>query len=313
MIVDCHAHCFLYPDHWDREVMLQSQPEFKKSWPDEKFKAGTWNNPIEPYLAAMEGIVDKGIIQGVKARTAVGLDVDNDYLAAVAREHPDKLAWTCCVDPTEEGAAEEVERCVRELNAVGVGELIPGFGLYRLDDPRCAAVWAKAQELEVPVIIHATADTSSRLMRVNYANVMMIDDIAIDFPDLKIVIPHLGWPQSYRDTILMLQKHPNVYADICYLVKAAAIDRTHINKYLPVVTNPYFHWVEPLAYYFAETWGFIQDKLLFGTDWVATSPKACVDALNNLNNLFRQFGFPEVPEVAIQNILHENWKKVFKF
>lgn len=312
MLVDTHVHIWRYPEHFDKETMVFSQPERRKDWPDEKWKA-MWDNPVERYLAEMDGVVDKAILVGVRGRTksGSGLTIPNDYLADVVKQYPDKLAWACTVGP-EEGAAKEVERCVRDLGAVGVAELVIGYQGCRLDDKDWYPVWEKTQELGVPVLVHATPDVDARNMRINDANVLMIDDIMIDFPELKVIIAHIGWPYSYREAVLLMQKHPNVFADIAYLTHEATLDRSTISKYLPVVGNAYFHWVEPLAYYFSQTWGFVKDKLLFGSDWPGTIPRDGIKALNNVNELFKKFNFPEVPQEAINNILYENWKKVYK-
>ena len=81
-----------YPEHFNKEVMLFSQPARRHSWPEEKWKA-MWDNPIESYLAEAEGVVDKGILLSVMAKDTFGLATPNSYLAELVKQHPDKLAW----------------------------------------------------------------------------------------------------------------------------------------------------------------------------------------------------------------------------
>ena len=120
VLVDCHMHTWTYPDHLVKEVIRKLVPPKRRDMPEDWFKK-VWDAPIERYLAEAEGVVDKAILQGIRFPKN-GFDVPNVFLAQTAREHPDKLAWCCCINPTDEGAVEELERCVKELGAVGVGE-----------------------------------------------------------------------------------------------------------------------------------------------------------------------------------------------
>ena len=98
--------------------------------------------------------------------------------------------------------------------------------------------------------------------------------------------------------------------DCSWLSQLAGIDRISMPKYLPVVMNPYFNFLYPLMRYWAETWGGT-DKLLWGSDWTGGHPKASMEAILNLNKYFKQFGFPEVSQQVLNNIIYENWKKVY--
>ena len=307
MIVDCHVHSWRYPEHFNKEAMLWNQPARRRSWPDEKFKV-MWDQPVEDYLKVAEGVVDHALLMGFKSWNTFGVDVPNDYNAELARKYPDKLSMTASVIPNEKGAAQEVERCVKELGAVAIGELGSAYGGYYANDPECYPAYEKAAELDVPLIFHAGPSTP-KMLRMKQADVLAIDDIAIDFPELRIVIPHIGW-YKFEDASFLMQKHENVFADISWLVSLVGIDRRAISKYHPVVPYPYFNWVYPLLYCLSQTFGGT-DKLIFGTDWTAMEPKNLINALENVNDLTRQMNLPEIPEHTIHNIIHENWKKIF--
>jgi len=307
MIVDCHVHSWRYPDHFNRDAMLANQPPPARSWPDEKFKL-MWDNPIDRYLEVMDGYVDRAVLVGMKSWDTLGIDVPNEYLAGIVKQHPDKLSWCCCVIPTEAGAADEVEKCVKEWGAVGIGEIAPAYGGYHANDKRAYPVYEVCQALDVPMIIHAGPGHPRRL-RMKYGNVLAIDDIAIDFPDLRIVICHLGY-YKYEDAAFLMAKHDNVFGDISWLPKLSGLERSTLPRDLPVVTHPYFHYAYPLLYALTQPFG-TTDKLIFGTDWSSSPPQKAIDLLKGVNDYLTEYGLPMIPEETISSILSENWKKVF--
>ncbi|MFC1982595.1 amidohydrolase family protein [Chloroflexota bacterium] len=309
MIVDCHMHIWRYPEHFNKEVMLANQPPRRRDWPEEKFKL-MWDNPVERYLEVMDEVVDRAIILGLKSRETFGVDVPNEYLAEVVRRHSDKLSWCCCVIPIKPGAADEVEKCIKEWGAIGVGELGPSYGSYYTNDRKAYPVYELCQSLDVPIIIHA-GPSQPRRLRMKYSDIIAIDDVAIDFPNLKIVICHMGY-YKYEDACFLMQKHDNVFADISWLPNLSGLERSTLPRYLPVVTFPYLHYAYPLLYSLGQPFGGT-DKILFGTDWTSSPPKEAIQVLTGVNEYLKKYELPLIPEDTIHNILHENWKKVFNF
>ena len=84
------------------------------------------------------------------------------------------------------------------------------FGLAP-NDRRCYPLYAKCGELGIPVGLQV--GHSAEPLPSNVGRPMLVDDVAIDFPDLKINLSHTGWPWT-GEFISMLWRHPNVYGDI---------------------------------------------------------------------------------------------------
>ena len=84
------------------------------------------------------------------------------------------------------------------------------FGLAP-NDRRCYPLYAKCAELRIPVGLQV--GHSAEPLPSNVGHPMLVDDVAIDFPDLKINLSHTGWPWT-GEFISMLWRHPNVYGDI---------------------------------------------------------------------------------------------------
>lgn len=305
MIVDCHVHSFRYPEHWNRSILLQSPTG---AVPEGKIKESA-DRPAKMYLDEARGAVDKAILVGLNSWDTLGLETANDYIADTAAQYPDKFAWACCVRPAEEGAAAEVERCVMQRGAVAIGELGPAYANYHVNDRQCFPVWEMAEKLDIPVIVHA-GPGPARTLSLRYSDLADVDDMATTFPRLKIVIAHMGY-YRYEDTVFLMQKHPNVFADISDLTRYAGATKQKATARLPVVNYPYFHLLYPLLYYFSQTWGAHIGKLVWGTDWPGTNPKAAIQTFISINKLLSEHNMPEIPQKYLDDILYENWKKVF--
>ena len=143
-------------------------------------------------------------------------------------------------------------------------KLYPGYEPFFPWDPRVRVVYELAVEFDVPVMIHS-GDTYSPTAKIKYAHPLQIDEVAVDFPQLKIIICHLGNPW-FRDCIEVVYKNSNVYADLSGLVLGnfnSAFER-YLKKQLD----------EILLYAGEPSW------LLFGSDWPLCDMKDYVNFLH---------------------------------
>jgi predicted TIM-barrel fold metal-dependent hydrolase len=104
-----------------------------------------------------------------------------------------------------------LEERIRDGMVKGI-KLYPGYDNYPINDPSLETVFRIAAKYEVPVMIH-TGDTYSKTAKVRMAHPLRVDDIAVDYPDVKFVMCHLGNPW-FQDAAEVLYKNDNVYADI---------------------------------------------------------------------------------------------------
>ncbi len=315
MIVDCHMHSWIYPDHFNREVMLTNLPERRRHESEEWYKK-IWDAPLENYWKEAEQAgVEKAILSATRFPFTLGVATPNDWLAEQAKRYPDKMAWACGVNPTEPTAPAEIERCVKELGAIAIGELGTCYEHYYVNDIRCFPVYEKAIELDIPIIHHCGWTGSAEKGLIKYGDLVNLDEVAMKYPELKIVICHMGVPQ-YRTAILLMNKYKNVYADLAFMAHSGDLDRSITPKYLPFVHFPFYGYLEPLLYYFSQVSAVRgTDKILWGSDWLGgngTLVKSEVDAISQVNPELKKLGLPEIPEQSLHNILHENWKKLFK-
>jgi len=172
------------------------------------------------YLEAMdEAGVDKLVVLG-KDYGFTG-DRRNDNLAdedtaTFVKAHPDRFIGFTAVHPDRDIAVnvERIERAVSELGLRGV-KLNPASGFYP-NDRRLYPVYEKITELKIPVVIHMGIKPPSEESRLKYCHPIYIDDVAADFPEMKIVIAHAAYPWV-EDLVMAALYAPNVSVDISTL------------------------------------------------------------------------------------------------
>lgn len=209
---------------------------------------------------------------------ARGAENQNDGIAAYAAEHPEKVVGFMSVDPMHPGALAEMERA-HALGLRGL-KLGPIYQNFHPLDGRAMAVYGKAQELGLPLLIHQ-GTTFPRLAPLKYADPLQLEEVAFAFPELRIVIAHLGHPWM-AETFVLIRKHPHLYADVSALY--------------------YRPWQLYNGLVLACEYG-VEEKLLFGSDWPFTTPADSVAELRRINRFTEGTALPRVPEEAIEAII----------
>jgi uncharacterized protein len=272
MIVDCHTH------YWEPHHL---QP----TWTDQLDRINREGDVGDPTCVTQESYcrgtagADRTIVFGLQAR-ASGVMVPNDDVAAFARASGGRSVGFLSVDPVDDGAADEVERAALDLGLVGlkVGPIYQGTNPL---NPRTIRVFERAQHLGLPMIIHqgAAFATTGRLRD---ASPLLIDDVALAFPDLKIIVAHMGHPWV-NETAVVMRRHRNVYGDI------AAMHR-----------RPY---MLAMAFAAAHEYG-VFDKVLFGTDFPFTSVAASITGVEHVVRIMADLMPNHVTAAAVDDLVH---------
>ena len=301
-ILDCHNHSWLYPEHFNLKVRRANMMPEDRNRSEEENKQAS-NRPVERILQGMEGAVEKTLILGLKSGETLGMEVPNEYLAEAVKPYPGKLYWAAAAIFTEDGAADHIQHCIKDLGAVAIGETGPGYGNFDLDDRRCFPVYEVARSLDIPLVIHA-GPNRSRWGRLKNTLLTAVDEVAINFPELRIALCHMGFPH-YEEGAFIIAKHENVYGEISWLAGIAGLSP---GRYEPVVRVPYFHLDYPILYYLSQTFG-VKDKLIWGTD--GADPATDIANVRGINKRLEKQGMPTIPPDVIERIFQENWRKVF--
>lgn len=159
-----------------------------------------------------------------------------------------------------------MEERIREGLVRGI-KLYPGYEPYAINDRSLEAVFQLAARHQIPVMIH-TGDTYSKTAKVRYAHPLLVDDVAVDYPDVNFVLCHLGSPW-FNDAAEVLYKNDNVYGDLSGLV-------------LGEFSNEFERFIVRRVKEMILHMGNPGRQLLFGSDWPLVRMAPYVDFLENL-------------------------------
>jgi len=159
-----------------------------------------------------------------------------------------------------------LEERIRDGIVKGI-KIYPGYENYAINDPSLESVFRIAGKYDIPVMIH-TGDTYSARAKVRLAHPLLVDDVAVDYPDVKFVVCHLGNPW-FTDTAQVLYKNDNVYADISGLTLrefTSEFERHIINRVKEMITYM----------------GDPSRQLMYGSDWPLVNMGPYVKFFKNL-------------------------------
>lgn len=175
-------------------------------------------------------------------------DEVNAYSARMAQAYPDRLILFGGIDPRLVADTNaHMDYLLGELGLRGI-KLHPPHQLLHVNGYQndaslkgLATVYEKCIEYEVPVMIHTGTSIFPRA-RNKYGNPLDLDDVMVDFPELKLIIAHGGRPLWMDEAYFILRRWPTTYLDISSVPPKRLLD--------------YFPWIERVI-----------EQAMFGSDW----------------------------------------------
>jgi len=278
VIVDVHTHT---PTH--RDSIPADEARSMSGWNN----AGavptthTWASFADHTSVADVTIVFNIAVEDPERDTGLAGDPTavNTSTAEFVASDPRRRIGFMSVDPKLPGFLDEVRRSM-EAGLVGIKL---GANYQRFDplSAEALALYGFAQDHALPILFHQGASPIPAAP-LAYSHPLVTDEIAIRYPDLRIVMAHLGHPFT-REAVATVRKHPNVYADVSAL--------------------PARPWTLYEGLLFAQEWG-AGGKLLFGSDFPVMTPAAAIGALRNVNAVVEGTAMPRVSEGMIEDIIH---------
>ena len=216
MIIDVHSHTPQF-----RGAVPPEHRKINPAWRPDRAVSSVYN--WEEYLQEQTP-ADKTIVFGVAwhpaDRTGSVNGVDdvsdqpgnvNDKTAAFAQAYPERLIGFMSLHPHDPHALDELERCRGDLGLRGI-KLGANYQIFHPLESRVLAIYEGAQRYGLPILFHQ-GTSPVRMAPIRFAHPLLMDEVAMRYPNLKIIMAHLGHPWTV-DTAVVVRKHPNVYTDI---------------------------------------------------------------------------------------------------
>lgn len=223
-----------------------------------------------------------------------GIVMGNRSLTLENHNYPDFLSYCVGLDTrvfspeTLEETIQLVAQHLQRKNCVGI-KIYAGYCCYYLTDPIYRPFYQLAQEYEKPIAVHTGVTASSGAL-LKYSHPLLLDEIAVSYPDITFIMCHMGNPWL-ADAAAVLEKNENVVADLSGLLEGC-ID-------FPVYLKRQAGYMEQL-----KTWiAYVDDKqkFLYGTDWPLVNQQDYVHFISHI-----------IPEDYHEAIFFENAKRVYQ-
>lgn len=178
----------------------------------------------------------------------------NEEMAELAAKHDDILIPFASIDPAKgKLGAREARQLVEHYGVRGF-KFHPTFRGFYPNDRSAYPLYEAIAEAGVPALFH-TGQTGvgagmrgGNGMRLKYSNPLYLDDVAVDFPDMPIILAHPSFP--WQEEALAVATHkPNVYIDLSGWSP----------RYFPPILIKYAN-------------SLLKHRVLFGSDWPAIMP-----------------------------------------
>lgn len=254
-VIDFHIHLVRY-SHYCKSA---------EEWIKAQLPGLDWGSLIKKYsdpaefsrFLAASG-VDYAVFLAELSPVTTGI-CPNEYVEEFCRGRANFIPFAS-VNPhlTEGGSTgKEARRLLSRAGFRGI-KLYPTYHYFYPNDRLVYPLYAVAEELGVPVMLH-TGSSLFKGSRLKYGDPLYLDDVAVDFPALKILLVHSGRGVWYDHAFFLARLHENVYMEIAGLPPQKLLD--------------YFPELERVA-----------DKVIFGSDWPAVADiRANIEVIRKLS------------------------------
>lgn len=275
-VTDCHVHI---------NPVWQMHPDALRLLGHTDPATGRYVRDARAFLDYLDRSgVERAVLVNYVAPEVIGYTEEaNTFASDFAKADRRRLLPTGGIRPDHPDPKREIAHLVHDLGLRAL-KLHPPHQLFAPNGyvdgsvPSLRAVYAACQDERLPVIFHTGTSVFPRA-RNKFGDPMLVEDVALDFPDLTIVLAHGGRPIWTETAVFLARRFPNVWLELSGVPPNRLLD--------------YFPQLPKLA-----------GKLLFGTDW----PGPGVKEIGANFAAFRALGLPREVEEAV---LVDNPRRVF--
>jgi uncharacterized protein len=271
-------HCYPNTEPW-----IKCQGPYVEALAKYWNRTWSWKEEDE-VVAEFAGAGVEAVLVALDLETTVHTPpCSNDYVRAMQQRHKERIiqCWGA-VDPFKgEAAIAEARHAIRDLGMLGF-HFHPIMGHFAVNDRRLYPLFEVINELKAAVMIDVGTTGMGAGMpgglgaRIRHAHPSALDDLAADFPDLKIIAAHPGWPWVDEMTAIALHKG-NVYWEMSGWAP----------KYFPAQLK-------------TDIRARLQDKVMFGSDY----PSIPYD------RLLKEWGELGYSDAVMEKIFHANAERI---
>jgi uncharacterized protein len=272
MIIDVHTRIWSNLDQLGRDMAGRVRT-----------RASSRVSQLDASAAALErsmSCVDVSLVLAFRSEK-LGAHVPNELVADFVRKDPQKRIGICCVDPMSGDALDQLERA----SALGLAGVVvsPACQGFHPSHSSAMRVYERCAAISMPLLV-TMFDPVTAGAALEFARPALWDEVAQAFPKLPILLGQLGHPWI-DETLLLLSKHSNMYADIA-----------------GVVSRP---WQLYNALLSATSSG-VMDKLLFGSGFPFDAPAKAIETLYSVNSYSHGTQLPAIPRALLRGIVERD-------
>jgi uncharacterized protein len=272
LITDCHIHIEPFEMLKPEAIALMKK---KRAQFDE---IEAFSRDANKFLAHMDSIgLDRAVLINYVAPEVLGFTAEvNPWIVNYCKADPERLLACGSIHPRHttniQADLDNILRLGLRLLKVHPPHQLMYPNAYLHGDKNLELIYRTMEANGIPVMIH-TGTSVFPGARNKFGDPIYVDDVAIDFPKLKILLAHGGRPLWMDTSFFLVRRHPNLYLDI------SGIPPKTLLEYFPRLQE-------------------IATKTLFGTDWPGPGVPEIKRNLDDFRNL-------DISEPAKRAILSE--------
>jgi len=237
VVVDFHMHPISYQT-FQPSALGWIQKIISQRYDFEQFRS-QYSDPETFVRMLRESGIDYAVVMAELCPITTGI-CTNEYVAEFCQGRQELIPFASINPATDLAPAEKLEDLITRLGFRGL-KLYPTYQHFYPNDRKLYPLYSVAQARDIPVMLH-TGSSVFEGARLKYGDPLHLDDVAVDFPRLKLLMVHSGRGFWYDRAYFLAKMHKNVYMEI------AGLPPHNLLKYFPEL-------------------GRIAHKVIYGSDW----------------------------------------------
>jgi len=256
--IDVHTHA------WKSALQVDDAPTESQAAMGRYFRYQPQHQTVPEMAQMYRRLKMAFVVFTVDGEKGASRKVTNEEIAELAHQHGDVAIAFASINPHRGGeGVREARRLIRDYKVRGF-KFHPSVQDFYPNDRMAYPLYEVIAEAKLPALFHTgqtgvgAGTRAGGGVRLKYSHPMYLDDVAVDFPDMPIILAHPSFP--WQEEALSVATHkPQVYIDLSGWSP----------KYFP-----------PILVQYANT--LLKDKILFGSDYPVISPERWIEEFEKL-------------------------------